>query len=218
MKKNYSATYLKTINKINLPINIITRIFLSQFSPMRKNFLNKKILDYSCGSGPYLNLFKLLGFKVYATEISNTIINKLRKKFKNVNFNKSSNSRINFPDKYFDYILCSHSIYYLENYNQKFEDTVEELRRVLKKDGYLICTFPHIKQSHLKFKKIKKNFFKIVFDKYKIRKNGYFHLFSSGYSIKKFFSKKFHVVEVGQQILNFKNLNENFYIAVLKKK
>jgi len=218
MKKKYSIAYLKTIKKINLPINIITRIFLSQFSPLVKKFINKKILDYSCGSGPYLNLFNSLGLKVHATEISTAITNELKKKFKNVVFKKSNNSHINFPNKYFDYILCSHSLYYLENVDQRFEDTVEEVSRVLKKGGYLICTFPNIKQSHLKLSKIKKNVFKIVFDKYKIRKNGYFHLFSSTNSIKKFFEKKFYIVEVGQQILKFKDLNENFYIAVLKKK
>jgi len=218
MKKNYSIAYLKTIKKINLPINIVTRIFLSRFSPLVKKFINKKILDYSCGSGPYLNLFKSLGLRVHATEITTSITNELQKKFKNVIFKKSNNSHIDFPNKYFDYILCSHSLYYLENVDQKFEDTVEEVSRVLKKGGYLICTFPNIKQSHLRFSKIKRNVFKIIFDKYGIRKNGYFHLFNSTIAIEKFFKKKFHIVEVGQQILKFKNLNENFYIVVLKKK
>ena len=82
MKKNYSIAYLKNIKKINLPINIITRIFLSQFSPLVKRFVNKKILDYSCGSGPYLNLFNSLGLKVHATEISTAITNELKKNSK----------------------------------------------------------------------------------------------------------------------------------------
>ena len=58
MKKKYTKAYNKIINKINLPMNIITRIFLSKFSPIEKKFKNKKILDFSCGSGPYLKFLK----------------------------------------------------------------------------------------------------------------------------------------------------------------
>ena len=41
-EKKYTKAYNKIINKINLPMNIITRIFLSKFSPIEKNLKIKK--------------------------------------------------------------------------------------------------------------------------------------------------------------------------------
>ena len=151
MKKNYTKTYDKTIGKINLPMNIITRIFLSKFSPLKKNFINKKILDFSCGSGPYLNFLSDLKFKVFATEITKEIISKLKKKFPNVSFRVSDNIKIDFNKNYFDYVLCNHSIYYLSSENQKFKNTINEIKRVTKVGGIIICTFPTINQYHLKW-------------------------------------------------------------------
>jgi 2-polyprenyl-3-methyl-5-hydroxy-6-metoxy-1,4-benzoquinol methylase len=78
--KKYNSLYSKDIFKINVPQNTITRIFLSRMSPLKKKFKGKKILDFSCGSGPYLNFFLNLGFKVFATEISYNLISILKKK------------------------------------------------------------------------------------------------------------------------------------------
>lgn len=55
--KKYNNIYSKQIKHINIPLNTITKIFLSRFSPIKKNFTNKKLLDFSCGAGPYLNFF-----------------------------------------------------------------------------------------------------------------------------------------------------------------
>ena len=80
--KQYNNINFKQIKHNNIPLNTITKIFLSRFSPIKRNFTNKKLLDFSCGAGPYLNFFLNLAFKVYATEISNEIVNQLKKKFK----------------------------------------------------------------------------------------------------------------------------------------
>ena len=183
MKKKYSKAYRRTINKINLPMNIITRIFLSKFSPIKQNFQNKKILDFSCGSGPYLRFLKDLKFKVYATEISPEIVKNLKNKFSNIVFKVSDNNNINFKNNFFNYVLCNHSIYYLGTQFQKFEDTIKEVNRVTKIGGIIICTFPTVDQYHLKFKRVKNQIYKIVYDKYKIRKNGYFNLFENSQQI-----------------------------------
>ncbi|WP_440655382.1 class I SAM-dependent methyltransferase [Candidatus Pelagibacter sp. HIMB1506] len=218
MKKNYTKTYDKTIGKINLPMNIITRIFLSKFSPLKKNFINKKILDFSCGSGPYLNFLNDLKFKVFATEITKEIISKLKKKFPNVSFRVSDNIKIDFNKNYFDYVLCNHSIYYLSSENQKFKNTINEIKRVTKVGGIIICTFPTINQYHLKFKRVKKQTYKIIYDKYNIRKNGYFNLFKNSADIQNYFKKDFKIIELGKQMISFGELNESFYILILKKK
>lgn len=218
MKKNYTQFYSGMTNKINLPMNIITRIFLSRFSPIKGNFYKKKILDFSCGTGPYLKLLQDLKFKVYASEISKKISQNLKKKFPKVSFKVSDNKKIDFEKNYFDYVLCHHSIYYLNSEDETFENTINEIRRVTKVGGVIICTFPTKNQYHLKFKKIKKQTFKIVYDKYGLRKGGYLYLFKNSKEIRNYFKKNFKILELGKQKVSFGKLNESFYIIILKKK
>ena len=219
MKKNYVQFYNEILTReINVPPNIITRIFLSRFSPIKANFYRKKILDFSCGSGTYLKFLQKLKLKVYATEISKKITQNLSKKFPKVSFKESDNIKIRFKNNYFDYVLCHHSIYYLNSKDDKFDKTVNEIKRVTNVGGIIICTFPTINQYHLKFKKVKKQTFKIVYDKYGLRKGGYLYLFKDTKEIRNYFKKNFEIIELGKQKISFGQLNESFYILILKKK
>ena len=114
--------------------------------------------------------------------------------------------------------MCNHSIYYLSSENQKFKNTINEIKRVTKVGGIIICTFPTINQYHLKFKRVKKQTYKIIYDKYNIRKNGYFNLFKNSADIQNYFKKDFKIIELGKQMISFGELNESFYILILKKK
>ena len=216
--KNYNKEYNNNSSNIVYPPNIITKIFLSRFSPINFNFKGKKILDYSCGSGPYFNLFLDLKFRIYATEISDQIINKLKKRFKNIEFSVANNNRLNFSSNFFDIVFCNHSIYYLENENDHLSNIVNSIHLKLKKYGYLICTFPKLKQDYLKFKLIKKNIFKISSDKYGLRKGEHFYLFRSTEEIKAYFRDKFKIVSIGSHHTIFNNLGENYYVVILQKK
>ena len=215
--KNYNKEYSSDSLKVLYPPNIITKIFLSRFSPIPKNFNKKKILDFSCGGGPYFELFLDLKFKIYATEISDQIIQVLKKKYKKINFSVGSNNKLDFKSNFFDIIFCNHSIYYLEKETDNLLFTINLIRNKLKSGGYLICTFPKIKQSHLKFKLIKKNIYKISYDKYRIRKGEYFYLFRNSLEIKKFFMPHFQILNIGSHKTEFKDLNEDYFIVVLKK-
>lgn len=216
--KNYNKEYNSKSQKVVYPPNIITKIFLSRFSPISKNFKNKKILDFSCGAGPYFKLFLDLKFKIYATEISDRIVHVLKKKYKKINFSVGNNNKLDFKSNFFDIIFCNHSIYYLEKETDNFLSTINLIHNKLKLGGYLICTFPKIKQSHLKFKFIKKNIYKISFDKYEIRKDEYFYLFKNTFQIRNFFMSQFKVLNIGSHKTEFKNLDEDYFIVVLQKK
>ena len=139
--KQYNNIYFKQIKHNNIPLNTITKIFLSRFSPIKRNFTNKKLLDFSCGAGPYLNFFLNLGFKVYATEISNEIVNQLKKKFKKVKFSIARNNNINLPNNFFNFFIAIHSIYYSENKNDTFDDTIKLLKSKIKKKEFLYLQF-----------------------------------------------------------------------------
>lgn len=216
--KKYNNIYSKQIKHINIPLNTITKIFLSRFSPIKRNFTNKKLLDFSCGAGPHLNFFLNLGFKVYATEISNEIVNQLKKKFKKVKFSIARNNNINLPNNFFNFFIAIHSIYYSENKNDTFDDTIKLLKSKIKKKGFFIFTIPKIQQKHLKFKHLKKNIYKIDKDKYNLRKDSYFFLFKNKTEIKKYFARFFKVIEIGLVYSDFKNLEENYYLCIMQKR
>ena len=119
MIKNYNLEYNLKSSRVLFPPNIITKLFLSRFSPIKKKFKNKKILDFSCGAGPYLKLFLDLKFQVYATEISDQIVRMLKKKYKKkINFSVGDNNKLDFKSGFFDIIFCHHSIYYLKKKKQ----------------------------------------------------------------------------------------------------
>jgi SAM-dependent methyltransferase len=216
--KKYNNIYTKQIKHTNVPLNIITKVFLSRFSPIKKNFKNKKLLDFSCGSGAYLNFFLNLGFKVYGSEISNVIVNQLKKKFNKVQFSIAKNNYINFPNRFFNFFIAIHSIYYSENESESFDDTIKLVKSKIKKNGFFIFTIPRIEQKHLKFKHIKNNLYKIVKDKYNLRKNSFFFLFQNDKEIRKQFMKFFKVIEIGLIYSDFKNLEENYYLCIMQKR
>lgn len=216
--KKYNNIYSKQIKHNNIPLNIITKVFLSRFSPIKTKFKDKKLLDFSCGSGPYLNFFLNLGFKVYGTEISNVIVNQLKKKFNKVQFSIAKNNYINFPNNFFNFFIAIHSIYYSENESESFDDTIKLVKSKIKKNGYFIFTIPRIEQKHLKFRHIKNNLHKIVKDKYNLRKNSFFFIFKNYKKIRKYFMKFFKVLEIGLIYSDFKNLEENYYLCIMQKR
>lgn len=216
--KKYNNLYSRQIFKINSIQNIITRLFLSRFSPIKKKFKNTRLVDFSCGSGPYLVFFKKLGFKVYATEISDSIISKLKKKFSKIKFKTSNNNEIDFPNNFFKFFIAIHSIYYMKDKFSSFDDTIKLVRSKIQRGGYFIFTIPTINQEFLKFKKINNNVYEIIYDKYKLRKNSYFYLFNNQKEIKNYFNKFFKVIRVGKVNVDFLNLKESYFLCVLKKK
>lgn len=216
--KKYNNLYSRQIFKINTIRNIITRLFLSRFSPLKKNFKNTKLIDFSCGSGPYLDFFASLGFKVHGTEISASIIHKLKKKFPKIKFKTSNNDKIDFPNNFFKFFIAIDSIYYLDKEFSSFEKTIKLVKSKIERGGYFIFTIPAIKQKHLKFKKINNNLYKIIKDKYKLRKNSYFYLFKNQKEIKNYFNKFFRVIRVGKVSVDFLDLEENYFVCVLKKR
>ena len=78
---------------------------------------------------------------MYATEISNQIVNQLKKKFKKVKFSIARNNRINLPNKFFDFSIAIHSIYYSENENNTFDGTIKLLKLKMKKMLFLYLQF-----------------------------------------------------------------------------
>ena len=99
-----------------------------------------RILDAGCGTGKWTSyLDKKFPFsKIEAIDINNQMLSIAHEKAfsKNVRFSIEDMKETSYEDNTFDLILAIHSI----PFSCSIEKTINELSRVLKKGGLVICT------------------------------------------------------------------------------
>ena len=137
------------------PAENFIRIFKINF----KNNKKLRCLDFGCGDGRHTEFLIQNGCKVLATDISTAAINltKLRlPKFNNFYKYKSLEdfkSNISKNKKKFDLIVCWETIHFLGDLN-KIINLISIFKKILKKKGKIIITFPAEDHYLLKNKKI----------------------------------------------------------------
>lgn len=102
-----------------------------------------KVLDAGCGRGFYVNALSNYDFlqEIHGIDLNKTYLEKA-KKYSNdirIHLKKESIYTTGFPDNYFDLIICSEVLEHLDDDARG----LQELRRILKKNGTLIVTVPH---------------------------------------------------------------------------
>lgn len=108
-----------------------------------KNYFKKdfKVLDVGCLFGNYMVFFRNSNIKMYGLDIYKDIIEDNKKRFPNMKFFTASVLEMPFPDDYFDAVTMWETI---EHIPQDTEiKAFSEIRRVLKKNGYLFLSTPH---------------------------------------------------------------------------
>jgi len=151
-----------------------------------KNKKTLKLLDYCCGTGlrslePLKN-----GYDCYGVDISKKSIDVAKNRLGKISPSASNNysvgnaENLNFKDNFFDVVISYGSFSYLD-----FEVAIEEVKRVLKKDGIFIILDTNKNniiinaKRYLKFKNniVSKYHIENLFDVKKIKKleNQYFH-------------------------------------------
>lgn len=114
------------------------------FSTLQKFITKKpsKILDAGGGTGFYSIPFAAQGHEITILDISEKMLEKARRNAEKSNVQKrvktvqGSMDHLNFPDSYFDVVLCHLAFEYVS----KPSKTLHEFYRVLKKDGLLSLT------------------------------------------------------------------------------
>lgn len=152
--KYHSLENIKTEkDSIKTKINLkLYKIYFSEkgnffkkilFSPIkftvRGTIIKKgtKLLDIGCGSGQFIYEMKNLGLEVYGVEpgdFNKEDSNKYKLNIKNLELIKSK-----YPKEYFDLITINHVFEHLGNPNE----TIKEIRRILKRKGTLIIGIPN---------------------------------------------------------------------------
>lgn len=106
---------------------------------VRKYKKQGKLLDIGCGTGKFILEMKKRGFKTYGVDISSRACRLARKKGLN-NIYQSELEKQKFPDNYFDAITLWHVFEHLHHP----DSTLDEIHRIIKKDGVLILEVPNI--------------------------------------------------------------------------
>lgn len=215
IKKNYNFHYSKKFFPyVHL---LIFRIFFSKFSKYSKKLEGKKILDLGCGLSGNFKFFNYLKMKPYGVEISNKIVNLIKKRLKQKdNVRVGTNDNIPFKKEFFDFIICVHSIYYIDK-DKTLDDNFTEICKVMKKNGYLIFSVPKLNLKHMNFKQIKSHHYKVKKDLYNLRNGAKFGLFKTKNQLKRFCSKYFNVIDIGFFDYNLSNLSEFHWWVICKK-
>lgn len=105
-----------------------------------------KILDAGCGEG---HLLEMISKKVnqknvnqknlYGADITKIALEKAKERVTHANFSLQDLSNLDYKDEFFEVVICTEVIEHIPEYKK----VINELKRVLKKGGYLIMTFPN---------------------------------------------------------------------------
>jgi len=134
------------------------------------------ILDVGCGNARDIEFFSMIGAICVGIDISKGMISEAKEKTAKKNLDSEfllcDATKIPFKNNIFDKVLCSETIEHIPNW----EKTINEIQRILKKDGLLVITTPNMKSLY-GLTKITFDFvgkiFNIFIKKRKIKKHPY---------------------------------------------
>lgn len=111
-----------------------------------KELRNKKVLDVGCGEGTLLEMLREKNNEVFGVDASESGIAQCQPKKLNCRLVDLSHHCLPFNDDYFDVVICLETMEHLENPYH----CLEEIKRVLKKEGNFLVSIPNSKMVHAK--------------------------------------------------------------------
>lgn len=102
---------------------------------------NKKILDAGCGEGHLILKLKenQPNARYFGSDITEVALKSARERCTFADFKNTDITQLDFPDEYFDVVVASEVIEHVKDYKK----AIQELKRVTKKEGRLIISFPN---------------------------------------------------------------------------
>ena len=121
---------------------------------VKKLFKGARILDISCGTGLYSIEFAKLGFRVYACDLCENHISKLKEKAKKLNLNiyacVCDACKLPFKDDYFDLVLLAGAVYHLPKDGKV--KAIEEAVRVCRPQKHIMIDY--LPRMHAEYQNI----------------------------------------------------------------
>jgi len=219
MKDRWEDSHMQERFQPKYPVDDVVRFVFTHFPRNPEERRNLKILDLGCGAGANAVFLAKEGFQTYATDISDPGLKVTEKRLKDNNLRavveNASMEKQPFPDEYFDGVISFGVLYY--NTADKYQNAVDEIHRILKKDGQAFVFTRTIDDYRFgKGEKIGDNTF--VLNTADTSEVGMVNFFLKREDINRIFGK-FSEIVVEKQETTFGNLqkkNSNWIIQVKK--
>ena len=170
---------------------------------------NKKLLYIGFGEGQNLLYFLSEGFECYGTEISINRIKHVNSELKKSNQKATiqlvDSCALPFAENFFDVVVAWQSIYY--NDKKGLENTLQEVRRVLKPDGHFLSAMISAKHD-LCGREVAPSTFNT---RVPSQRHCIIYAFNDKKQIKKMY-KKFKRIEIGFYSFRLLNIFNHHYI------
>lgn len=101
----------------------------------------KKILEGGCGRGHFVYALHHRGYDAYGVDFAAETIKKIKSVMPDMNVSVGDVRHLEFPDDFFDGYW---SLGVIEHFFDGYGEITHEMRRVIKRGGYLFLTFPHV--------------------------------------------------------------------------
>lgn len=106
--------------------------------PLEKN--NNKLLEIGCSSGMALEVSQEMGWQPTGIDINNAVVEITRHRIKNVEVKSKPLVKCRFPDQYFSAVIMLDVIEHIPDP----VPLIEEVSRILKKNGIILILTPNI--------------------------------------------------------------------------
>ncbi len=144
--KSWDKIY-STNSDISYPAEGVIRIFKGTAPGLEMpREPHHSILDVGAGDGRHIPFLSGLGYRVSATEITDSICNILHSRMQSMNVDSCIKTghagKLPFKDSCFDRLLAWNSCYYMSHAGLDFSTHVTEMGRVICSGGWIIASIP----------------------------------------------------------------------------
>lgn len=149
-----------------------------------RRYLKKgTILEGGCGLGGNVYCLHYNGYSAYGVDFAKNTVAKINNYFPDLNVTVGDVRKLDFENEFFDGYW---SLGVIEHFYEGYHEILEEMKRVIKKDGYVFLTFPDM--SPLRNFKAKLGLYKKLDDN-SYKKDDFYQFALDATSVKKNFEK-----------------------------
>lgn len=136
------------------PTEFLVRTMLGNYPELKMNrqYDGATLLDLGFGDGRNMPLFRNLGVNIYGVEpdpeVCALVNERVTREGIVCDLRVGHNASIPFADRFFDFVVASHSIYYVRD-GETFTQNLHETARVMKERGWLVASLPDPENSVL---------------------------------------------------------------------